>query len=263
MRRVGIVVTALLGIATANAAAQELWPGLQPSNFRLDITKPDFEGDGIGFFSLAVVPAFRFPAGPVRVNVDLPFAFFNADEGNESDTRFGNPYLGVELGKADGPFTFQVGARAPLADYGDDGSALYLGMLADWDHTEAWVPDQVPVSANVLYQRGTAGGLLISARLGATTLFHVGDDSGSDPDVLANYGLRLGYEKNQVMLGAALTGRWILTSDDDDTAQHQLGLEGGYRFGSVMPMLSLRLPLDEPLTDGVNTIWGIGLRAWW
>jgi hypothetical protein len=262
MRRIGITVIGLLGAAVSHTAAQELWPGLQPSNFRFDISKPYFEGDGIGFFSLAMVPAFRFPAGPVRVNVDLPFAFYNA-EGEQSDARFGNPYLGLELGKADGSFTFQVGARVPLADYGDDGSALYLGMLSDWDHTEAWVPDQIPVGANVLYQRASQGGFLVSARVGATALFFIGDASESDPDVLANYGLRLGYEKKQVMLGAALTGRWVLTSDDDDTSQHQFGLEGGYRFGSVMPMLSLRLPIDEPLTNGVKTIWGIGLRAWW
>ena len=69
------------------------------------------------------------------------------EEKDNPDFRIGNPYVGLETAKAGSPFSLQLGGRIPLADYGDDGTALLVGFLGDWDHVEAWVPDLIPVPA--------------------------------------------------------------------------------------------------------------------
>jgi len=259
-----LALVALLSIPLGAVSAQELWPGASPANFRLDIGKPSFENGGQGFFTVTVLPMFRFKLKSFDLVADLPFASYAAgDDTEESDFRFGNPYLGVEARKEGSPFLLQFGGRIPLADEGDNGTALAVGFLSDWDHVEAWVPDLIPVTAAAVYQRVTEGGLALGARLGGTGFFYTGDES-DDADLLVNYGVRVGYEKDRAMVGVALTGRWIATSDEgDDSSQLQLGLEAGYRFGSVMPMLGLRLPVDDPLKESLNTVLIVGLKAWW
>lgn len=259
-----IVLASLLAGTAGSASAQELWPGASPANFRLDIARPSIKDLDAGFFTAAVTPMFRFPVSSFHLVADIPFASYGGSgDSGESDFRIGNPYLGLESAKAGSPFSVQLGARIPLADFGDDGSALAIGILSDWDRVEAWMPDLIPVTATAVYQRVMEGGLVLGARLGGTGFFHTGDDSGS-PDFLVNYGARLGYEKDRAMFGAAITGRWITTSDEgDDSNQLQLGVEAGYKFGTVMPMLGLRVPLDDPLSDEVNTVLILGLKAWW
>ena len=254
----------LLSLPFGTARAQELWPGQSPSSFRLDIQRPSIEDADYGFFTVTATPMFRFRLKSVNLVADLPFASYAAgDESDESDFRIGNPYIGLETAKAGSPFSLQLGGRIPLADYGDDGTALAVGFLSDWDHVEAWVPDLIPVTATAVYQRVTDGGLALGARLGGTGFFYTGDES-DDADLLVNYGVRVGYEKDRALVGVALTGRWIATSDEgDDSGQLQLGLEAGYRFGSVMPMLGLRLPVDDPLKESLNTVIILGLKAWW
>lgn len=261
-----LALVPLLGLPMGAVSAQELWPGKSPSSFRLDILRPSIEDADYGFFTVTATPMLRFRLKSVNIVADLPFASYAAsDEGDESDFRVGNPYLGIETAKAGSPFSFQLGGRIPLADYGDDGTALGVGFLSDWDHVEAWLPDLIPVTATAVYERVTEGGLALGARLGGTGFFYTGEDS-DDADLLVNYGVRVGYDKDRAMLGVALTGRWIATSDEDedeDSGQLQLGLEAGYRFGSVMPMLGLRLPLDDPLKESLNTVLIVGLKAWW
>jgi hypothetical protein len=258
-----LALVPLLSIPLGAVSAQELWPGASPANFRLDLAKPSFDGGDQGFFTFTAMPMFRFKLKSLHVVADLPFASYAAgNDTEESDFRIGNPYLGVEARKEGSPFLLQFGGRIPLADEGDNGAALAVGLLSDWDHIEAWYPDLVPITASVVYERVTTGGLALGARLGGSGFFYTGDDSG-DPDFLVNYGLRLGYEKDRAMVAAMFTGRWIATGDDDDSAQNMLGFEGGYRFGSVMPMLSFRLPVDDPLKETTNSVFGIGLKAWW
>lgn len=254
----------LFSLPFGTAAAQELWPGQSPSSFRLDLARPSIEGGDYGFFTVTAMPMFRFKIKSVSIVADLPFASYAAGEAtDESDFRIGNPYIGIESAKAGSPFSLQLGGRIPLADYGDDGTALAVGLLSDWDHVEAWVPDLIPVTATAVYQRVSDGGLALGARLGGSGFFYTGDES-DDADLLVNYGVRVGYEKDRAMMGVALTGRWFATSDEgEDSNQLQLGLEAGYRFGAVMPMLGLRLPMDDPLKESVNTVVIVGLKAWW
>jgi hypothetical protein len=259
-----LALVPLLSVPLGAVNAQELWPGISPANFRFDLAKPSFENIDPGFFTVTGMPMVRFKLGSAYLVADLPFASYAAgSDAEESDFRIGNPYLGVEARKKGSPFLLQFGGRLPLADEGDNGAALAVGLLSDWDHVEAWYPDLVPITASVVYERVTAGGLAVGARLGGSGFFYTGDDS-EDTDFLVNYGLRLGYEKNRAVLAAMFTGRWVATSEDaDDSSQQQLGFEAGYRFGSVMPMLSFRLPLDDPLKETTNSVFGIGLKAWW
>jgi hypothetical protein len=259
-RRLIPAVTLL--ILAAPVAAQELWPGPQASRFRLDIAKPSFDSDGTGFFTLSVLPSVRFPVGPVRLTADLPLVFYSPEDG-EGDQQIGNPWIGVEFGKAGGPLTFQAGARLPLANGDDESEALYVGILGDWDHVEAYLPEVFSFTGSAIYQRHTEKGLVLGARLGTTMISYKEDYWGSDADadLMASYGLRIGYDRNRMMLAATLTGRLILTSEDDEDSDiHQLGFEAGYRFGKVMPMVGLRLPLNGDLKEEVNNVLTVGIK---
>lgn len=243
-------------------AAQEFWPGPTPARFRFDIAKPSFDSEGDGFFTLSMLPSVRIPVGPVRITADFPFAFYSP-ESDDASQAIGNPWIGLEFGKLGGPFTFQAGARLPLADGEDDLEPLIVGAYSDWDHAEAWLPDVFSFGAAAVYESHQESGLVASARLGLNAISYSDDYwSDTDSDVMASYGVRIGYDRARVMVAAALTGRLMLTADDgEDSDLHQVGFEGGYRFGKVMPLLGLRVPLNGELKDAVNYVFTIGIKV--
>lgn len=256
-----VSVLALLTLAVP-AAAQELWPGPTPARFRLDIAKPSFDSDGNGFFTLSILPSVRIPIGPVRITADLPLAFYSP-ESDDASQQIGNPALGVEFGKLGGPLTFQLGARLPIASGENDIEALIVGAYSDWDHAEAYLPDIFSIGGAAIYESVSEGGLMTGARLGLNMVsYEEGYWGDTDADVLASYGLRVGYDRARVMIAAALTGRLSLTPDEgEDSDLHQLGFEGGYRFGKVMPTVGFRIPLNGELKDAVNSVFTLGLKV--
>lgn len=265
------IVLGLLATLAQPAPAQELWPGFHPSSFRFDIEKPLFDAevsDQVGFLSATYRPAVRLRAGKARVTADMPVAVLTGTEGGNSDVRLGNPYLGVEIGKEDGLWMLQLGGRAPLADFGDDGDgdgeALILGMITDWNRWETWVPDAIPLTGTFLVQHRTEQGLTVAGRAGVTMAILTGEDYEDDTETLANYGLRFGYEKDRALLGITLTGRFLLTEDGDDQSHHRIGIDGGYRFGAFMPIVGVAIPLDDNLlAENLNAVISLGLKAWW
>lgn len=58
-----------------------------------------------------------------------------------------------------------------------------------------------------------------------------------------------------------LTGRALLTGDGGfaERTVHQVGGTVGYDFGSVRPMVELRVPLDEGLREVVPYTIGVGV----
>ncbi len=95
-------------------------------------------------------------------------------------------------------------------------------------------------------------------RCGLTLLFPT--EGEGDAELFLNYGARVGYDRNRAVLGAALTGRFLATSDEEDNDNHQITLDGGYRLRNVMPYLAVRLPVSGALVDGLNSVVIVGVR---
>lgn len=231
----------------------------------LELVLPNYEPDEIGSLTGAAYLSGGVPVGrSSRLIIELPVAHFDPSfDGFEGATsRFGNPYLGLEIGGA-APVSGRIGVRAPLASSGDfeDGVPLELALLGDFDRFEAFVPRLVTVGAIVQARHSTPNGFVVRAIIGPD--FMISTDGG-DPELFGRYGAETGYERNGSAVLAGFTGRIIVTEGGASLGQrtvHQLTFSGSHRFGSVRPQVSVRLPLDSDLGDMVNYALGFAIKV--
>lgn len=183
--------------------------------------------------------------------------------GDLEAVRVANPYVGLRLFSEH--HLVDVGVRIPLVDSDDfeDGLASIAGALSDWDRTEAWLGDYLPLRVQYtgfLGQPRLADGLSTRLVIGPTLL--IGQD-GADTELLANYGLALSHASPRREIQAAFTGVAFLTEDDDlsERTQHHLSLGITLRTTGVRPSAFIRIPLDAPVSDVLNFVLGMGIVA--
>ncbi len=273
MRTICLLRSAAAGLVLAAAStraapAQAYWfDEAGRGSVRLELLKPFLEDTDEGFLtgagflgaSAQVRPSLRFEG-------ELPFARAAAS-GAGSALRMGNPYVGIRLHREGKAASARLGVRLPLASLPGSFEALtadLVGASADVDRLEAFSPKVLTIRGSVEYRRVNAGGLLLGASIGPTVLISTDDDVNESSELLADYGVRVGYEGASALVTAAFTGRLLVTEEGlsiEDRTTHQVTGMAELRSGRVRPSLLVRLPLDHSNREVVPFIVGIGVRV--
>jgi hypothetical protein len=259
------LVLLFAGALPGAGAAQPLWIG-DPGrpDFTLEALRPDFEGeDGLTFPSSAWFAGvrLRLAAGTLLV-AELPFATIDVDEEffGESETAFGNPYVGLELGNREAAI-LQFGGRIPIAEEGDAGARLF-GLFADLNRWEAWVENMVPFYLQVHYQAVNPEGM--GVRVGGGPVAWVATEEGEDTEILATYVLQAVYRGQRFEAAGGIDGRVILTEDEllgDDRFQHEFVLSASPVLGRTRLGMQFRIPVGGSLGDFVDYTFGLHLAV--
>jgi len=176
-----------------------------------------------------------------------------------SESQFGNPLVGLEIGAPASPFSGEFGVRFPIVDE-EHLFSSEIGLFTDYDRFEVYLPDIMTFTAMANYRYKGPTGLLVQLRTGPA--FMVVTEGGGDPELFADYSAQAGYQGNRVTILAGLTGRAILTEEDLDFGErtiHQLGLSGSYEFGNFIPGILFRVPMDDDLSEILDFVFGINV----
>ena len=251
------------------ASAQSVWLDREhrPSVLA-EVLFPSFDESSTNFPTWTWFLTGKLPAGPTgAVVLELPYAHgdFGEEPFNVSEGAVGNPYLGYEYRPHPSGLLLEAGARLPLAS--DNKLAPFItGFFSDLDREEAFVPDIVPVRLGLHYHHAPSGATPVSwdLRLVPSVWIETDNTLIDETEVFFGYGGTLRYEGEDVRLGGGLAGRWNASANGADFGQasnHQLDLEADFLRGKIRPGVQLKLPLDEGLTDVLQTSWGFTLTV--
>jgi hypothetical protein len=251
----------LVLLASSGLEAQEIWPLLTERNYvRVEAMRSSWEDADIGFFNGVLDLSLARQMGErQRLVISFPISRFSPEESTLAGTKVGNPYLGIDLGGFVSGWYGQVGARLPIMS-DSEASAAFIGTLTDFDRAEAFLVDVTSLIGTVGYRHRESSGLMVQGRLGGSLWLATGDAAG-DSELLAHYGFRVGYDRERILLGLGLTGRLLVTEEDaEDRGTHQITLDLGYRLGRFIPSVGLRLPVEEELSNVLNSVVIVSLK---
>jgi hypothetical protein len=254
VRRLVLAAGLMAGLVPAGADAQSAWlERTHPKTVRLELARPSFEGQSQDFPTFASFLGARFPLGrEVSFVAELAMALAKQDD----DVCGGNPYFGIDTHRGEGMRGgwMEVGLRLPVATV--DGDATEVGLGADLDRWEAFVPDAITVRVAAHWSAEPRQGAGFDVRL-APTLW-LPETFEGEPEVFAVYGGQFRFRSETARGGIALAGRWLLSGDGgfDDAAIHEVEAAANFLRGSFRPGLTLRIPLD-----GSDSLLGASLDS--
>lgn len=262
----GLVIL-IAGAGASSAEAQSIWlDRTKPWNVMLQIDKPFFEGVDETFATSVTYldGRYAFASGAAVVG-ELGLSHFGATSSftgtSSSETGFGNPYLGLELGKPRQAGVWgELGLRIPLAS--DEFLPLVAGLFDDTERWETWPNDVLSVRGSVHYRTNPRNTVWVDLRVAPILWVGVGDLDGTE--FFATYGISGQYSQRIVRVGAGLSGRISLSADDLDLGEstvHQLDLNANFLAGHWRPGVLVRLPLDADLTDTLDAVVGLTLEV--
>jgi hypothetical protein len=244
--RCAAALAALAAFAPA-AQAQSAWLDRSvPKSIHLELAKPGVEGLDEGFLTFAAFLTARLPLNDGLTFIgELPMATISSDDGDESSTTIGNPYVGIEsrLAAESGTW-FEFGARPPISS--DDEFAWLIGALADADRWEAYFPNAIFIRGAGHWRSAPRDGRIgVDVRVAPTVWI---PEEDGDSELFATYGVQALLTSPTARGGAGLTGRWLVTEDDGgfgERSTHQLDVAFDFLRGNVRPGVTLRVPLDD------------------
>jgi len=267
-RAAAACASAVLALTTATPAfAQTIWSPIehQPS-VRVEALHPQLklsQGAKVSAFSGALFLTGAFPVSEhLTLAAELPFSRSSISVDGESalSNAIGNIYVGLQLGTAAASrgVVGELGVRAPLIG-DDDFAASLMGGLTDLDRQEAFSNGVTTLyAAGDAYARGaqTTGRL----RVGLSKQF-LGKDAGENETYL-DYGVLGSVDADRVRLGAALTGRYLLTEAGsfDDRSFHHAAVSASILFDQFRPGLFVRVPFDTGVREIVSSTFGVTLE---
>lgn len=199
----------------------------------------------------------------IRAVADVPFAYSRLKFGgttNEGNAVLGNPFLGVEYQR--GGIVAEGGVRLPLNTIDAETFADVIGVLGDFQRSEAFMDQVVPLSGAVSYEYGLPGGASIRGRTGVVGLFYTTDEFGDD--ALIDYGVLGTYPAGPARFGLGFYGRWIATEDEggfNENSVHHVAVSGDVKVRGVRPGVTVRFPVDETYWDVLHTTIGVYLQV--
>jgi hypothetical protein len=258
-----LLATMLLASITLTADAQTLWRGRSTaSSVGLSFQRPKFSERNTEYSGLVFALAGEFALSPsTLLMVELPFmtasissAFYSNDE-----TAVGNPYLGVQFGSRESEFFGEFGVRLPFMEDGN-GLAGSIGVLADIEHFEAYVPHILQISASANAETEIAPTLWLLAKAGPDAdIFTKG---GGDGNLYLNYGATMQLRLEEFRAGFGYAARTLLNRSEfsDRTVDH-VAIGGSYRFTHVELGLQARYSMDEYIRREIDFAYGLSVRV--
>ncbi len=264
-----LLAVVLIG-GTATAQYHWLYPGSEKS-VSLQMLKPKIsDRDGFGTLNTVWFLSGKFPASNrVSVVVEFPISNLVYDQvgarSSRDETGIGHPYLGVEArltgGESPHVFSGRIGFRPPLGSDEKPGAAE-IGMVTDYLRLEAFYPDHWSATTGFGYSHTMEAGFKYSANIDA--VYWTPSEGDMDSELFLDYNLTFLQILERFRFGGGVAGRWVATSEDGDFGDesiHQVGFTGTYDFGSFRPGLQLRLPLDEPISELLDYMYGFTLTV--
>jgi hypothetical protein len=226
------VVGALLVLVLppATASAQAVWMGGdQRPTLRLELAKPSVEGD-LTFGSFVGFLGGRVPVSTGIVLVtEIPFANAKYDfEGADGQFAIGNVLLAGEIAFGGSPGYVELGVRLPTApESGDKELPLELGVLADVERWEAFLPETVPVHLLLGYRNHAATGLLMRVRGGPIVWIPTGE---ADTELFGVLDADVGYADQRFGVVGGISSR-ILATESGPNLDNGRSSSSGSRAG--------------------------------
>ena len=250
---------ALVLTASRPLVGQTLWIKPTGNSLSIDALKPDLAGDvSTNFLTSVWYGTLRYRLTPqVKLVADISVGNFGSDF-VDSETAFGNPYLGVEFQSPTSSFFGEFGTRLPLVPDGNSGN--FIGAVAELDRWEAHFEDVLSLFLIGNFFKEYPTGVYTRLRAGPSILVPTTD--GPDTELFAVYGGLVGYANNGFDVSGGISGRAILSESNIDFGErtlHQAGIKVSYSTGRIRPSLQIRFPLDSDLSDITDLSYGIGV----
>ena len=266
VRRATVASALVLTGGAASLAAQNPWRASGNSgSVTLEVLRPSLKNS---YVDQSLASGALFLSGRVPVTsktffvAELPMAYGSFTSSGfgptvtSSSAMVGNPYVGIEGGRDGAAFFGEFGVRVPIASE-NPHEAILVGMLADLERQEVFVPKIAAVSALANLRATTPEGFLLRVRVGPVAW--IPTQGSGTVELLGAYALQVGYEARSLSLIAGLGGRAILTEDVDNRFMDHFVVSASYRIGVLRPGLSLRLPVDNYYSDAVGSVFGLSL----
>ncbi len=246
---------------------QSIWMGNLPNkSISIEFKKPFFaESDVFGFTTSSwfVSGKYSLPQNFVA-SVEFPFSYLIYDDRIPRNGEFisGNPYIGVTYLGPGKNISADIGLRLPLSPdiFSDHADAAAVGLVTEFvERPEAFMPDITPINIRLNYANW--GDNKFFYRLQAGPSLWLAED-GADNDWLMHYSTQVGYRLEQAGLFIGFNGLWLMNSEDGSAEKnwHQLAASTYFVFGKMQPLVSVKMPLDESLSDLVEMSVSVGFN---
>ena len=267
MSRLRYCLAAVVTLTATPVLAQSIWTPIDHRPFiKIEALHPSLKtGSGV---DVSILTGALFVTGAMPLGsrasavVELPYARFKfsaaglAGGPSSSESAFGNPYLGLQIGTlpAANGFVGELGVRPKMVKEKDFEAAL-IGAITDVDRADAFADATTMSGVGNFYSRVQK--VSTRLRLGLTHEFF-GEDYGSD-ETLLDYGALGSVDVDWLRLGAALTGRYILTESGSfgDRSLHHVAVSVSAPVGQLWPGILVRLPLDKDVREVVRSTIGL------
>jgi hypothetical protein len=263
MRRLQFCTVAALTLTATPVLAQSIWTPIDHRPFiRVEALHPSLKTGGgadVSTLTGALFVTGGMPFGRRASGViEIPYAHSKISGFGESSSNssFGNPYLGVQFGTlpAAHGFVGEIGVRPKMVKE-KNFEATLIGGLTDFDRADAFSDATSLAAVGNFYSRVQQANTRL--RLGVTHEF-VGTDYGDD-ETLLDYGALGSVDVDWLRLGAAITGRYILTESGSfgDRSIHHIAGSASLMFGQMRPGILVRVPLDKDVKEILRNTFGL------
>ncbi len=254
--------------------AQPIWLAHdRGTSMAVEFLKPYFVDSNSSTTTAMLFISGRLPLSQtITIVGDIPFAHhgYKDDFGLdrlEASTVIGNPYLGVEIQKQDLPFFVELGLRLPLgADL--ESRAANVAQITDSERFEAFIDYDLSAKARLNYHSNFASSVILHLRGGWSGGHSVAQEGGPGNYSTLDYGIRLGYQMEQVSVIGGLTGHYLLDGGTPHLSRfnskagrtvHQIAVAASVGFATVRPGLHFKLPVDDFWNDEIRFVLGLNL----
>lgn len=212
-----------------------------------------------------VAPTFGVGLLPVpQLELEAIFPFSHARGDNDSETTFGNLYLGANYLSLDGEDRVKVGlgmflATAPTGNGSEVATNIYgtypEGLQHFWLH--------IPYGYGVVAPVHLEGGRRIFGSLDAAGIVVIPSadaPDSADTEMYATFAPGVGMRAiASTSLGVRVPMFWAITADSGDDFQITVEPYLRFDFGSGFFSVRFNIPVDDPLKK--ESIWGLLLGA--
>lgn len=240
---------ALLAVLSAPAEAQTIWSRpYQANQIAVEAVVPERPDANTSVGSSA---AFFTLTRSLNDNVELVTELPVAQNGENSSTAVGNPYVGVGLSSGTIPILFEVGVRIPAMPI---NSARVVGRRADAGRTAAFQDEDI--SGSALFNGRIPLGRRTSLRLRTGFTFASTDTTNtattSEGRWRLPYSAQLWREGNRFLTGLSIVGRpWLTNSNINEGRSTNRAVLSIMLDGErIQPGLFVGAGLDPLFEDG-------------
>ena len=259
----------LVGLLCHSVFAQTFLLQNLPENnpqFSLRYLRPNFEAD-VDFSTFSGIYDLSFSL-PVSAGFNLvgslPFSSAGF-EGQESESGFGNIYVGLQTRRHPTPertSSLSFGLFLPTAP-DDKFSLLLVNIFSNLHQQEKYIPDMLTLYGNYAYHRTQPGGVKLGVEFGPQ-LYVPTDDEGDESELFIHYGFTGGAQVNHFAIFAEFVGLAIITEEADefgDRFTHSLAFGAQWTEGVVRPGIFYQIYLDEDMEEVVDGVLGIKIET--